>query len=201
MGSRSASAAYAHVMESWTSVRELFDDVAACMGRLRSERQHREQAAREQASWYAHTEAWVMNALRDELEERISQLGTAQELVHVVYPAAAPLTSAVAGSMRFLSVDFAGQVVTAYSHANSVSLTLHWGWQVRARRDRFPRIVSVPGVRVLPGSGGEPLCRWVDPARAGATAQLEEVAARLLWMLGGAAASQCRAASSAADRG
>lgn len=179
-------------MESWTSVCRLFDDVMACASRRRSQQQEREQAARDRARWFARTESWVMSALRLELERRIPELGTARGLIRVVYPAAVPLTLADGSSMRFLSIDFSGQVVTAYSHASPWSLTLHWGWQARARRERFPRIVSVPGVHVTPGRLGEPCCRSAEPARAGAQVQLEEVATTLLWMLGGAVASQCR---------
>jgi len=188
-------------MNPWGRAVSLFHEVAAFEATAEARRQRRERASQGLADWYTRAEALLLEALAVELERRIEELGSFGCAIRVTSPSV-PTLLPQGGSLRFLSVCFADEVVTAYStrqvaraqRDGSASLTLHWAWQLRRPRGRFPRILSVPGIRVRRGLQQEMLLEalsahpGVAPSRLG----LSDIAAEILAMLAEAAASRRR---------
>ena len=106
-------------------------------------RQQHERALQGLAEWYVHTEGLLLEALTVEIERRVAELGRLGLGLRVTAPSA-PRLWVNDASLRFLSVSFEDEVVTAYSVRQAGhALMLHWAWQLRPCRGRFPRILSV----------------------------------------------------------
>ena len=178
-------------MNPWGRAVSLFHEVAAFEATAEARRQRRERASQGLADWYVHAESLLLEALAVELERRIEELGSFGRTIRVTSPST-PTPLPQGGSLRVLSVCFADEVVTAYSTRQGASLMLHWAWQLRPPGGRFPRILSVPGIRVRRGSEQELLLEALSATAGAAPSRLglSDIAAQILSMLAEAAASR-----------
>jgi len=182
-------------MNPWPRALDLFQEIAAFDAALVARRQRCERASLDLDDWYVRSEELLLVALRRELEQRGRELGSMGIAIRVTGPSVPRLLGPGELSLRFLSVHFEAEVVTAYSiRQPGSSLMLHWAWQLKTPRGRFPRILSVPGIRVRRGPEQELLLEAVG-GRAGARVGLSDIAAEILAMLAEAAASRRRLSS------
>jgi len=177
-------------MDSWVRAASLFHQIAAFDATQAQRRQRSERASQELAAWYVQSEGVLLDALCVELERKVRELGRVGSSIRVTAPSAPRVVGPGDASLRFSSVCFEDDAVTAYSvrQAGS-SLMLHWAWQLRTERDRFPRILSVPGIRVLRGSEQETVLEAVG-ARPGTRLGLSDIASEILAMLADAVANR-----------
>lgn len=181
-------------MDPWVRAATLFHQIAAFDATLELRRQRRERASQDLADWYAHSEGLLLDALSVEIERKVLELGSAGSSIRVTTPSTPCVVAPGGASLRFLNVCFEDEAVTAYSMRQpGVSLMLHWAWQLRTERDRFPRILSVPGIRVRRGSQQETVLEAVG-ARPEVRLGLSDIAGEILAMLAEAAASRRRLA-------
>ncbi|HEU5074765.1 MAG TPA: hypothetical protein VFU02_11335 [Polyangiaceae bacterium] len=183
-------------MDPWARAVSLFHDIAEFDRAAEARRQESEQASRELSEWYARSAESLLDALCVEIERRVAALGPTGLRIRVTSPSVACAPAGGAVSLRFVNVCFEEEVVTAYcTREPGHSLMLHWAWQLRRQRGRFPRILSVPGVRVRRGSREEMV---LEAAGAGSSESaqarvgLADIADEILAMLAGAAASRRR---------
>lgn len=182
-------------MNPWPRALGLFHEIAAFDAALVARRQSSERAWLDLDDWYVRSEELLLVALRSELEQRGRELGSLGIAIRVTGPSVPRLLGPGELSLRFLSVHFEAEVVTAYSiRQPGSSLVLHWAWQLKTPRGRFPRILSVPGIRVRRGPEQEMLLEAVG-GRSGAGVGLSDIAAEILAMLAEAAASRRRLSS------
>lgn len=182
-------------MDAWARAVSLFHEIAAFDATAELRRQRREQACQGLTDWYLKTEGMLLDALGVELGRRISELGHVGRSIRLSSPSAPRTTSPGGASLRFLSVGFEDQVVTAYSTRHEGhSLMLHWAWQLRTQHRRFPRILSVPGIRVRRGPQQQMLFErvGVGQALAPTLVELSDIAGEVLAMLAEAAANRRR---------
>lgn len=180
-------------MNAWARAVTLFHEIAAFDKALAAQRCQCERAAEALAAWYMRSEELILHALHGEIERHVAELGPVGLPIRVTSPSAPPGLGPSGVSLRFLSVGLADEVVTAYATRHgALSLTLHWAWQLQSRSERFPRILSVPGIRVRPGPEQEIVLEAVVPGGCHAPMALSDVAGEMLSMLAEAAASQRR---------
>ena len=184
-------------MDPWARAVSLFHEIAAFDAAVAVRRQRCELASQGLADWYLRTEGLLLEALSVELERRVAQLGGIGRSIRLTSPSTPSVFAQGGASLRFLSVCFDDEVVTAYSLRHpGTSLMLHWAWQLRTPGDRFPRILSVPGICVRRGSEQELVLEAVGaralatPARLG----LSDIAGEILAMLAEAALNRRRLA-------
>lgn len=181
-------------MDPWARAVSLFHEIAALDAAAEAQRQRRERATQGLDDWYVRTEALLLDALHVEIERRVAELGSVGSSIRVAAPSTPCVVAPGGVSLRFLSIGFESEAVTAYSMRQpGHSLMLHWAWQLRTERDRFPRILSVPGIRVRRGSAHETVLEAAG-ARPGARLGLSDIAGEILAMLGEAVANRRRLA-------
>jgi len=180
-------------MNVWARAVTLFHEIAAFDATLAAEQRQSERASEALAAWYVRSEELILGALHGEIERHVAELDPIGLPIRVTPPSAAPRLGPSGVSLRFLSVRLADEVVTAYAtRQDAVSLTLHWAWQLQSRSERFPRILSVPGIRVRPGPEQEIVLEAAVSGTSKAQVALSDVAGEILSMLAEAAASQRR---------
>jgi hypothetical protein len=180
-------------MNAWARAVTLFHEIAAFDQAQAAQRREWERASEALGAWYVRAEELILNALHAEIERHVAELGPVGLPIRVTSPSAPPRLGPSGVSLRFLSIRLADEVVTAYAtRQGAFSLTLHWAWQVQARSERFPRILSVPGIRVRPGPEQAIVLEAVVPGASKAQVALSDVAGEMLSMLAEAAASQRR---------
>src|SRR5688572_4124372 len=181
-------------MDPWVRAASLFHQIAAFDATEEQRRQRRERASQGLDDWYVRCEGLLLDALCVEIERKVLELGSVGSSIRITPPSAPCVVAPGAASLRSLSVYFEEEAVTAYSvRQPGPSLMLHWAWQLRTERDRFPRILSVPGICVRRGSEQETVLEAVG-ARPGTRLGLSDIAGEILAMLAEAAASRRRLA-------
>jgi len=189
-------------MNAWARALTLFHEIAAFDRGLAAELRRSERASEALAAWYVRSEELILSALHAELERRVAELGPIGLSLRVTAPSAVPRLGPSSFSLRYLSVCLADVVVTAYAtRQGACSLTLHWAWQLQSPSERFPRILSVPGIRVRPGPEQAIVLEAVVSGASKAPVALSDVAGEILSMLAEAAASQRRLRSGGARPG
>jgi len=151
----------------------------------------REREERAQALWYAEAEERVMELLRGSLllgARELSELGANVE----VSESSSPAHETCGRCSRSLSVRYAKSEVMVYSVRTASSLSVHLAWVMKAPRARFARLLSIPGCAVRCGGNREPILPEVGPFAGHAAVELEQVAWRLLGMLGNSARARQR---------
>lgn len=180
-------------MKPWPRALGLFHEIAAFDAALAARHQRCERAALDLADWYVRSEELLLVALRRELEQRGRELGGMGIAIRVTGPSVPRLLGPGELSLRFLSVQFETEIVTAYSVRQPDSaLMLHWAWQLKTPHGRFPRILSVPGIRVRRGPEREMVLEAAGSRPEGARVGLSDIAGEMLAMLAEAAASRRR---------
>lgn len=183
-------------MDPWARAVSLFHEIAEFDRATEARRERFERASRELRDWYARSEELLLDALSVELERRVAELGSVGHRIRVTSPCIACVPAEGGVSLRFVNICFEDEVVTAYcTRQAGLSLMLHWAWQLRRQRARFPRILSVPGIRVRRGSQEEMVLEAVGAGSPGAAATrvgLAHIAGEILAMLADAAASRRR---------
>lgn len=182
-------------MDPWARAVSLFHEIAAFDATAEVRRQRRERACQGLADWYSRAEGLLLDALSVEIARRVSELGSAGRSIRVSTPSAPHALRPDGVSLRFLSVGFEDQVVTAYSTRQAGEpLMLHWAWQLQTQHRRFPRILSVPGIRVRRGSEQEMVFERVGTGHSVTLEPvgLSDIASEVLAMLAEAAASRRR---------
>ncbi len=181
-------------MAPWVRAASLFQRIAAFDATRELGRQQRERESRELADWYVRSEGLLLEALCVELERKVLELGSAGSAIRVMAPSTARVAASDGASLRYLNVCFEHEAVTAYSVRQPAgALMLHWAWQLRTERARYPRILSVPGIRVRRGSQQETVLEAVGVQAAGRVG-LSDIAGEILAMLAEAVASRRRLA-------
>lgn len=178
-------------MSEWSRIQRRFEATLVMdrEAQLREERALRSRRAL--ADWFARADDVVLNDLWGALHERAAKLERLGANIEVRPPHPPTSARSAIESRRFVRVRYGQEEVMIYSTRTEVSLTIHWAWALKKAGARFPRILSLPGIRVRRGRNAEMLLEREVEGGSPAVS-IPEVACTILGMLADAARTRAQ---------